>query len=60
MPRNRSLARRFIDRVISEPCRAFWVILGEANVVIRWIAMIVIALLLVAIGVLSMAPELPR
>lgn len=54
---------RITERVLHEPCRAVWmkiVAWGEANAIFRWIVMIVIALLLVAIGVLSWAPELPR
>ena len=51
---------RFVDRAISEPSRAFWVWLGETNVVLRWVVMIIMAFLLVAIGVLSWAPELLR
>ena len=54
---------RITERVLHEPCRAVWLKIvdwGEANAIFRWIVMIVIALLLVAIGVISMAPELPR
>ena len=60
MPGNRPFVQRVIDRVISEPCRVFWVWLGETNVVLRWIVMIIMGLLVAAIGVLSWAPELPR
>ena len=54
---------RFTERVLHEPCRAFWMKLvawGEANAIVRWIVILVIGLLFAVIGVLSWAPELPR
>ncbi len=54
---------RFVERVLSDPCRALWALLvslGEANALFRWIVTLVIGLLLAIITVLSVAPELPR
>lgn len=63
MSGNRSFAQRVLERVLHEPSRAFWMkiaVWGEANAIFRWVVMVIMALLLVAIGVLSWAPELPR